>query len=120
MYCYTDIIVKQGHISHKNYALGEWDKLTRYIEASFLTPDNNMSKNTISRIRPFVIGRKNWLFSYSENGANSSAALYSLVETAKANGKKPYKYLRELFEKLPFAKTDADYEKLRIRPISPS
>ncbi|MCK4798592.1 MAG: transposase domain-containing protein, partial [Spirochaetes bacterium] len=86
--------------------------MTRYIEASFLTPDNNMSKNTISRIRPFVIGRKNWLFSYSENGANSSAALYSLVETAKANGKEPYKYLRELFEKLPFAKTDADYEKL--------
>jgi transposase len=79
------------------------------LEDGRLPIDNNLVENAI---RPFVIGRKNWLFSYTENGANSSAAIYSLVETAKANGKEPYKYLTELFEKLPFAKTDEDYEKL--------
>ena len=92
-----------------NYTYNLWDKLIVYLDDPKLCIDNNLVENAI---RPFVIGRKNWLFSYSENGANSSAALYSLVETAKANGKEPYKYLRELFEKLPFAKTDADYEKL--------
>ena len=58
---------------------------------------------------PFVIGRKNWLFSGSPRGAAASALLYSLIETAKANGREPYWYLRELFEKLPLARTRADY-----------
>jgi transposase len=92
-----------------NYTLKLWDRLIVYLEDGRLPIDNNLVENAI---RPFVIGRKNWLFSYTENGANSSAAIYSLVETAKANGKEPYKYLKELFEKLPFAKTDEDYEKL--------
>jgi transposase len=92
-----------------NYALNMWDKLIVYLEDGRLPIDNNLVENAI---RPFVIGRKNWLFSYSENGANSSAAIYSLIETAKANGKDPYKYLKELFEKLPSAKTDEDYATL--------
>ena len=92
-----------------NYTVNLWNNLTLYLEDGRLLIDNNLVENAI---RPFVIGRKNWLFSYTENGANSSAAIYSLVETAKANGKEPYKYLKELFEKLPFAKTDEDYEKL--------
>lgn len=92
-----------------NYTYKLWDKLIVYLEDPRLPIDNNLVENAI---RPFVIGRKNWLFSYSENGANSSASLYSLVETAKANGKEPYKYLKELFEKLPSAKTDEDYERL--------
>ena len=92
-----------------DYALNLWDKLIIYLDDGRLPIDNNLVENAI---RPFVIGRKNWLFSYTENGANSSAAIYSLVETAKANNKEPYKYLKELFEKLPFAKTDEDYERL--------
>jgi transposase len=52
-------------------------------------------------IRPFVIGRKNWLFSGSPAGASASALIYSLIETAKANGLEPYGYLRFLFERLP-------------------
>lgn len=92
-----------------NYTLNLWNKLIVYLEDGRLPIDNNLVENAI---RPFVIGRKNWLFSYSENGANSSAALYSLIETAKANAKDPYKYLKELFEKLPSAKTDDDYKKL--------
>ena len=92
-----------------NYALKLWDKLIIYLDDGRLPIDNNLVENAI---RPFVIGRKNWLFSYTENGANSSAAIYSLVETAKANGKEPFKYLKELFEKIPLARTDEDYEKL--------
>ncbi|MBF0557070.1 MAG: transposase domain-containing protein, partial [Nitrospirae bacterium] len=63
-------------------------------------------------IRPFVVGRKNWLFSGHPRGAEASAALYSLIETAKANGLEPYKYLRYIFEQLPYARTEDDYKSL--------
>ena len=59
-----------------------------------MTPDTNACENAI---RPFVVGRKNWLFSGSP-APTASATLYSLIETAKANGKEPYWYLRKLFE----------------------
>ena len=88
------------------FALGQWPKLIRYLDHAQLTPDNNSCEQAI---RPFVIGRKNWLFSGSPRGAAASALLYSLIETAKANGCEPYSYLRELFEKLPLARTRADY-----------
>ena len=88
------------------FALGQWPKLVRYLDHAQLTPDNNSCEQAI---RPFVIGRKNWLFSGSPRGAAASALLYSLIETAKANGYEPYRYLRELFEKLPLARTRADY-----------
>ncbi len=55
--------------------------------------------------RPFVIGRKNWLFSDSVRGVKASANLYSLIETAKANGLEPYAYLRRVFAELPRAET---------------
>lgn len=92
-----------------NYALKNWDRLIRYIEDGNLKIDNNLAENAI---RPFVVGRKNWLFSGHPNGANASALIYSLIETAKANKLKPYFYLRYLFEHLPLAKTEADYKKL--------
>ncbi len=88
------------------FALGQWPKLIRYLDHPQLTPDNNSCEQAI---RPFVIGRKNWLFSGSPRGAAASALLYSLIETAKANGREPYGYLRELFERLPVARTRADY-----------
>jgi len=68
-----------------------------------------MAENTI---RPFVIGRKNWLFSGTPEGAAASATLYSLIETAKANGLEPYWYLRHLIENLPDAMTEDDYKAL--------
>ena len=52
-------------------------------------------------IRPFTIGRKNWLFSGSPKGAVASASVYSVIETAKANGLNPYKYLKFIFQDLP-------------------
>ena len=91
------------------YMLGQWPKLTRYLDSPHLTPDTNAVEQAI---RPFVLGRKNWLFSGSPRGAAASATLYSLIETAKANRLEPYHYLRELFEKLPLAKTPADYRAL--------
>ena len=91
------------------YALGQWGKLVRYIENPYLTPDTNRIEN---KIRPFVVGRKNWLFSGSPGGANSSANLYSLIETAKANHMDPYRYLRAAIERLPYASSSDDYRKL--------
>jgi transposase len=79
-----------------------WDKLVVYLDDGGLAIDNNRAENAI---RPFVIGRKNWLFSDTPRGAHASAALYGLIETAKANGLEPYGYLREIFTKLPTATT---------------
>jgi hypothetical protein len=83
-----------------SYLDKNWSKLMVYIEDGRLSIDNNPAENAI---RPFVIGRKNWLFSASVKGAKSSANLYSLIETAKANGLEPYGYLRRLFTELPKA-----------------
>jgi len=91
------------------YALDQWERLVRYIEDGRLRPDNNMAENAI---RPFVVGRKNWLFSGSPRGARASAAIYSLIETAKANDLEPYQYLRHLFENIPLAKTAEDLKAL--------
>lgn len=89
-----------------HYALTQWEKLLRYLDSPHLTPDTNMVENAI---RPFVVGRRNWLFSGSPRGAHASATLYSLIQTAKANGIEPYRYLRYLFTKLPLAKSREDY-----------
>ena len=85
-----------------NYLHREWDKLIRYLDDGRLEIDNNGAENAI---RPFVVGRKNWLFSASVKGVKASANLYSLIETAKANGLEPYAYLRYLFTELPQAET---------------
>ena len=88
-----------------NYTLEYWPELSRYTANGEWPIDNNLAENAI---RPFVIGRKAWLFSNSQRGATASANLYSLIETAKANGKEPYSYLSWLFEKLP----DADLQNI--------
>jgi len=94
-----------------SYALGQWDQVVRYLDHALLTPDNNAVENAI---RPFVLGRKNWLFSNTPAGAHTSAGFYSLIETAKANNHEPYKYLCYLFDMLPKAKTLE--EKLSLLP----
>ena len=89
------------------YTLGQWPKLIRYLDHHAIGPDTNAVENAI---RPFVVGRKNWLFSGSPRGATASATLFSIIETARANGKEPYWYLRELFDKLPTAHSEADIQ----------
>jgi len=92
-----------------SYTLGQWEKLIRYVAHPDLTPDNNAAENAI---RPFVLGRKNWLICGSPEGARCSCILYSLIETAKANGLNVYSYLTTLFHFAPMAKTDKDWERL--------
>lgn len=92
-----------------SYTLSEWSKLIEYINFGIIPIDNNMVENAI---RPFVIGRKNWLFSGSVNGAKASAGIYSIIETAKANGHEPFWYLQHLFKKLPEAKNGKDFQAL--------
>jgi transposase len=92
-----------------NYALNQWEKFVRFLEHPNLTPDNNTIENAI---RPFAVGRKNWLFSNTPRGAESSAIMYSLVESAKNNNLIVYNYLRFLFTNLPLAKTPEEIEKL--------
>lgn len=81
-----------------HYCRNQWDKLTAFLLDGRLEIDNNRSERSI---KPFVIGRKNWLFSNTPKGANSSAAIYSIVETAKENSLNPFEYLKYLFDRLP-------------------
>ena len=85
------------------YTLNLWPQLIIYVEDGNIPIDNNPAENAI---RPFVIGRRNWLFSGSPRGAHASATLYTLIETAKANQLEPWAYLNYLFEKLPTAKSE--------------
>ena len=91
------------------YMRNYWGKLIRYTERGDLPIDNNRCENAI---RPFVVGRKAWLFSDTPAGANASAIIYSLVETAKANGVEPYAWLRHVLEHLPAAQTADEIDKL--------
>jgi transposase len=92
-----------------HYSLAQWDKMMAYLESPYLTPDNNACENAI---RPFVLGRKNWLFCKSPQGAESSCGMYSLIETAKQNGLIPFNYLTVLFQKAPLAISQKDWENL--------
>ncbi len=92
-----------------HYLHAEWEKLIRYLDDGRLEIDNNLAVNAI---RPFVLGRKNWLFSDSVTCVKASANLYSLIETAKANGLEPYAYLRYLYTELPRAETAEAIEAL--------
>ena len=99
-----------------SYTLSNWKKLFIYLEDGRLRPDNNLVENAI---RPFVVGRKNWLFAGSPDGARASATFFTLIETAKANGLEPYAYLRHIFEKLPLAQSEQDLKDLLPQNIDP-
>ncbi len=92
-----------------HYTLGQWPKLTTFLRHGEVPLDNNRCENAI---RPFVVGRKGWLFSDTVKGAIASANLYSIVETAKANGIEPHAYLSLLFTRLPYVATVDDFEAL--------
>jgi transposase len=85
------------------YALNQWQQLLSFTKSGFIPLDNNPAENAI---RPFVIGRKNWLFCDSVAGAKTNARMYSLIETAKAYKLNPFEYLKKLFKELPFADSE--------------
>jgi transposase len=92
-----------------HYLSSQWSKLILYVTNGSYPIDNNACENSI---RPFVIGRRNWLFSDTVAGANASANLYSLMQTCAVNGVDGYQYLRALLVQLPKAQTADDYEAL--------
>jgi transposase len=97
------------------YAVEQWPQLIRYLESPLLSPDNNACERAI---RPFVVGRKNWLLSGSPAGAEASAAWYSLIETAKLNGVEPYLYLCYILSRLPDGDDPEEYRLLLPWSIS--
>jgi transposase len=99
-----------------NYALREWHTLERYVDDWQLTPDNNACERAI---RPFVMGRKNWVVSGSPAGAKSSCELYTLIETAKANNWNPYNYLTRVFEQAPAMRPSDDWGRLLPWNLAP-
>ena len=88
------------------YALNEWEFLIRYVEDGNLNIDNDFIERAI---RPFAIGRKNWLFSDTTSGANASSLWYGLIETAKANGKEPFDYILKVLQGIPRVEKLGDY-----------
>lgn len=91
------------------YLNNQWDRLVRYLDDGRYPIDNNAAERAI---RPFTIGRKNWMFSQSQAGAKASANLYSLIETAKANGLNEFEYLQHVFTALPNAQCVEEIESL--------
>ena len=91
------------------YLSNQWDKLNVYCSNGELNISNILAENAI---RPFVIGRKAWLFSDTPAGARASATHYSLIETAKANGLEPYAYLKQVLTDLPYAESVEEIEAL--------
>ena len=99
-----------------HYLTAQWPKLVRYVDDGRYPIDNNACENAI---RPFVVGRRNWLFADTVAGANASANLYSLLQTCLANGIDGYRYLRSLLVELPRAKTVEDFEALLPWHLAP-
>ena len=81
-----------------HYLLEQWPYLVRYLEDGRLELSNNRAERSI---KPFVMGRKNWLFANTPAGAQSSAVIYSLIETAKENPLDPYRYLLWVLRNAP-------------------
>ena len=100
------------------YSLNQKQQLMAFLDHGDVPISNNLAENAI---RPFVVGRKNWLFCDSVKGAESSAIVYSLVETAKANGIEPYEYLLLVLTMLPYlGKSPAHEELEKLMPWHPA
>lgn len=97
-----------------NYVLNRRDIAETYLEDGRCSFTNNLSENAI---RPFAVGRKNWLFSSSVDGANASAVVYTMVEMAKAHGMNIYGYLKFLLENRP-GKNMTDEQLAELAPWS--
>lgn len=91
------------------YCLTHWPSLINYLKDGRLEIDNNLVENAI---RPFALGRKNWLLAGSPSGAKAGATLFSLIETCKTNGIEPYQYFCTMLHQLRQCVTDDDYHKL--------
>lgn len=101
---------EQGKIGKAiRYVIAHWEGLTNYLKDGRIEIDNNLIENAI---RPFALGRKNWLFAGSPAGAKAGAILYSLLQTCKANHIEPYRYFCTMLHRIRYCKTDDDYRNL--------
>lgn len=92
-----------------NYCLNRWPGLTRFLDDGRLEIDNNLTEQ---EIKPFVIARKNFMFSSSVDGAHALCMHFSIVRTAKLHGLDPYHYYVKLLKSIPHCQSVDDYEKL--------
>lgn len=101
---------EQGKIGKAiRYCLNHWNELNNYLKDGRIEIDNNLIENAI---RPFALGRKNWLFMGSPAGAKAGATFYSLIETCKANNIEPYQYLCAMLNRIRKCVTEGDCRKL--------
>jgi transposase len=98
-----------------SYALDRWGPLTEYLNYGFLDIDNNFGERCV---RPFTIGRKNWIFMGNERGGKAAAVFYSLIETAKANNLNTYAYFRYLMTELPRINIEDLNALVKLLPIN--
>ena len=100
-----------------HYLLEQWPYLIRYLEDGHLELSNNRAERSI---KPFVMGRKNWLFANTPGGAQASSVIYSLIETAKENGLNPYQYLLWVLQSAPIlSQTDVSWAEQLIPANAP-
>ena len=101
------------------YSVGRWQALTRFLDNGLLPIDNNWVEN---RIRPIALGRSNWPFAGSLRASTRAAAVMSLIQSARLNGHDPYRYLKDVLERLPTQPASGIGELLphAWRPASPS
>lgn len=99
-----------------SYAIDQWPALMNALDDGRLPIDNNRAEQAI---RPFAVGRKNWLFSDTQAGAHASAGIYSVVTTARANGLKAFDYLEWVLSEMPKAEAAGDLDAARFLPWSP-
>ena len=99
-----------------DYSLNRWEALTRYCEDGAVPIDNNRVENLI---RPWALGRKNWLFAGSLRSGQRAAAIMSLIQTAKLNGHEPHAYLKDVMDRLPTQKQSQIAELLPYNWQSP-
>ena len=103
--------VPKGSATSKaiHYSLKRWSALTCYLDGGDIPIDNNWVEN---QIRPWALGRKNWLFAGSLRSGQRAAAVMSLIQSAKINGHDPHAYLKDVLERLPTQKASAVSELL--------
>ena len=99
------------------YSLNQKQQLMAFLDNGAIPISNNLAENAI---RPFTLGRKNWLFCDTPKGAEASAIVYSMVETAKANGIEPFAYLQHVLVELPYLGKNHSHEDLEsLMPWAP-
>lgn len=107
----------QGRLGNAvSYTLKEWSKLIRFLDNPHIPIDNNFVENGI---RPFVLGRKNWLFANTPDGATASAFYFTLIEWTRTLKLDPYLYMSYLFRNAPYAVTENDWKALLPSNIEP-